>query len=98
MNTLSYRTLSINKESANKQWLIVDAEGEVLGRLASRVAKIIRGKHKTCYTPHADCGDNIIVVNAEKVKLTGTDWPADSTRASRVCWVAGCPGTIAFTA
>ena len=71
MNTLSYKTLSGNTETANKKWFIVDAEGQPVGRLASKVAKIIRGKHKTCFTPHADCGDNVIVINAEKVVLTG---------------------------
>ena len=71
MDTLSYKTVSANKETADKKWLVVDAEGQALGRLASKVAKLIRGKHKTNYTPHADCGDNVIVINAEKVVLTG---------------------------
>lgn len=72
MNTLSYRTLSGNKETADKKWFIVDAEGQTVGRMASKIAKIIRGKYKTCYTPHADCGDNVIVINAEKVAFSGT--------------------------
>lgn len=71
MNTLSYKTVSATKETADKQWLVIDAEGEVLGRLASKVATLLRGKHKTCYTPHADCGDYVIVINSEKVRLTG---------------------------
>ena len=71
MDTLSYKTISANKESANKQWVIVNAENEVAGRLASKIAKILRGKNKTSYTPHADCGDNVIVINAEKVRFTG---------------------------
>ncbi|MDP4267452.1 MAG: 50S ribosomal protein L13 [Bacteroidota bacterium] len=71
MNTLSYKTISANKETVDKQWLIVDAENEILGRLASKVAQLIRGKYKPEYTPHIDCGDNVIVINAEKVKLTG---------------------------
>ena len=71
MNTLSYRTLSGNKETADKKWFIVDAEGQTVGRMASKIAKIIRGKYKTCYTPHADCGDNVIVINAEKVAFSG---------------------------
>ena len=71
MNTLSYKTVSANKETANKQWFIVDAEGHTVGRLASKVAKIIRGKHKANFTPHADCGDNVIVINAEKVSFSG---------------------------
>jgi len=71
MNTLSYKTISVNKENADKKWMVIDAEGQILGRLASEIAKIIRGKHKTSYTPHSDCGDNVIVVNAEKIALTG---------------------------
>ena len=71
MDTLSYKTISANKATVNKEWVIVDAEGLVLGRLASKVAKILRGKNKPSFTPHADCGDNVIVINAEKVVLTG---------------------------
>jgi large subunit ribosomal protein L13 len=71
VDTLSYKTISANRETANKEWVLVDAEGQTLGRLASIVAKILRGKHKTNFTPHADCGDNVIVINAEKVVLTG---------------------------
>lgn len=74
MNTLSYRTISANALTVNKEWLLVDAEGETLGRLASKVAKLIRGKHKTNFTPHVDCGDNVIVINAAKVSLTGQKW------------------------
>ncbi len=72
MNTLSYRTIAGNTETADKKWFVVDAEGQTVGRLASKVAKVIRGKHKTCYTPHADCGDNVIVINAEKIAFSGT--------------------------
>lgn len=71
MDTLSYKTISANKATANKEWIIVDADGQVLGRMASKVAKILRGKNKSTFTPHADCGDNVIVINAEKVALTG---------------------------
>ncbi len=71
MDTLSYKTVSANKATANKEWIVVDADGQVLGRLASKVAKILRGKNKSSFTPHADCGDNVIVINAEKVVLTG---------------------------
>ena len=71
MNTLSYKTVSANRETVNKEWILVDAEGQTLGRLASKVAILIRGKHKTNYTPHVDCGDNVIVINAEKVVLSG---------------------------
>ena len=74
MDTLSYKTPSANKESANKQWLIVDAEGKNLGRLSSEVAAVLRGKHKPLFTPHADCGDYVIVVNAEKIALSGKKW------------------------
>lgn len=71
MDTLSYKTVSATKENADKKWILVDAENENLGRLASRIAFILRGKHKTNFTPHADCGDYVVVVNAEKVSLTG---------------------------
>ncbi|SDK16556.1 large subunit ribosomal protein L13 [Catalinimonas alkaloidigena] len=71
MDTLSYKTISANKATVNKEWVVVDAEGQVLGRLASRVAALIRGKHKTNFTPHVDCGDNVVVINADKVRLTG---------------------------
>ena len=74
MNTLSYRTVSANKATVNKEWVVVDAEGEVLGRLASKVAILIRGKHKPNFTPHVDCGDNVVIINAEKIKLTGNKW------------------------
>ncbi len=71
MNTLSYKTVSANAKTVNKQWVVVDAQGEILGRLSSKIAMIIRGKHKPEYTPNVDCGDNVIVINADKVKLTG---------------------------
>ena len=69
VDTLSYKTVSANKETANKQWVLVNAEDLVLGRLASQVAFMLRGKHKTNFTPHADCGDNVVVINAEKIKF-----------------------------
>lgn len=72
MDTLSYKTISANKETSGKKWLLVDAEGQTVGRLASKVAKLVRGKHKPNFTPHADCGDNVIVINAEKVSFSGT--------------------------
>jgi len=71
VDTLSYKTISANKITVNKEWIVVDAENAILGRLASEIAKIIRGKHKASYTPHVDCGDNVIVINADKIKLTG---------------------------
>ncbi len=71
MNTLSYKTVSANKKTVDKQWIVVDAQGEILGRLSSNIAKVIRGKNKPSFTPHVDCGDNVIVINADKIKLTG---------------------------
>ncbi len=74
MNTLSYKTVSANKKTVNKEWLLVDADGQTLGRLASKVAMLLRGKYKPNYTPHVDCGDNIVIINAEKIVLTGKKW------------------------
>ena len=71
MDSLSYKTISATAEGVTKEWYVIDATNEVLGRLASQIAKILRGKNKPCYTPHADCGDYVIVINADKVKLTG---------------------------
>lgn len=71
MDTLSYKTISANKQTVEHKWFVVDAEGQPLGRLSTLIASTLRGKHKPSYTPHVDCGDNIIVINAEKVKLTG---------------------------
>ena len=71
MDTLSYKTISANAATVEKNWVVVDAQSAVLGRFASEVAKILRGKHKPYYTPHVDCGDNVIVINADKVRLTG---------------------------
>ena len=74
MNTLSYKTISANKDTVNKEWVIVDADGTALGRLASVVASTLRGKYKTNFTPHVDCGDNVIVINADKITLSGNKW------------------------
>ncbi len=71
MDSLSYKTISANEATVTKDWVIIDATDEVLGRLSSQVAKILRGKNKPSYTPHVDCGDYVIIINAEKVKLTG---------------------------
>jgi large subunit ribosomal protein L13 len=71
MNTLSYRTITPKAEQINKEWLLVDAENEIVGRLATKVASLLRGKYKTNYTPHLDCGDNVIIINAEKIRFTG---------------------------
>jgi large subunit ribosomal protein L13 len=76
MNTLSYKTVSANKKTVTKEWVLIDAENQVLGRLASEAAKMLRGKHKTNFTPHVDCGDNVIVINADKIRLTGNKWNA----------------------
>jgi large subunit ribosomal protein L13 len=74
MNTLSYKTISANKATVTKEWVLIDAENEVLGRMASVAAKMLRGKYKTNFTPHVDCGDNVIIINADKVRLTGNKW------------------------
>ena len=71
MDTLSYKTKSANRETVKKDWILIDAKDQILGRLASKTAVILRGKHKPDYTPHVDCGDNVIIINAEKIKLTG---------------------------
>lgn len=71
MDALSYKTISANVKTANKTWVLIDAQDQVVGRISSEVAKILRGKHKTNFTPHVDCGDNVVVINAEKVKFTG---------------------------
>ncbi|VAW27912.1 LSU ribosomal protein L13p (L13Ae) [hydrothermal vent metagenome] len=74
MDTLSYKTISANKETANKEWILIDAENQVLGRLASVAAKFLRGKYKTNFTPHADTGDYVVIINADKIRLTGKKW------------------------
>lgn len=71
MNTLSYKTISANKETVKKEWVVIDATDQVVGRLCSKVAKILRGKYKPNFTPHVDCGDNVIIINAKKVVFTG---------------------------
>ena len=74
MNTLSYKTISVNKATATKDWVVVNAENQALGRFSSKVAKLLRGKYKTNFTPHVDCGDNVVVINADKIRLTGKKW------------------------
>ena len=71
MDTLSYKTVSANSETVKKEWVLIDAKGETLGRLASRVAMILRGKHKPDFTPHVDAGDNVVIINSEEVVLSG---------------------------
>ena len=105
MNTLSYKTASANNATVNKEWIVIDATNEVLGRLASEVAKLIRGKHKPNFTPHVDCGDNVIVINAEKVRLTGnkmteklyyhyTGYPGGKRSATPKDWMLRKPTAI----
>lgn len=74
MESKSYKTVSLNAQTVDKNWILVDAENQVLGRLSSEVAKRLRGKHKPGFTPHVDCGDNIVIINAEKIRLTGNKW------------------------
>ena len=71
MDTLSYKTISANKETVQKEWVVVDATDQVVGRFCSKVAKLLRGKYKPNFTPNVDCGDNVIIINAEKVRFTG---------------------------
>ncbi|MEH6657793.1 MULTISPECIES: 50S ribosomal protein L13 [Leeuwenhoekiella] len=78
MDTLSYKTVSANKNTVNKEWVVIDAEGQTLGRMSTIVAKFLRGKYKPNYTPHVDCGDNVIVINASKINLTGKKWDSKS--------------------
>ncbi len=105
MNTLSYKTVSANDATVEKEWIVVDATNEVLGRLASKVAKILRGKYKPSFTPHVDCGDNVIVINAEKVRLTGskmteklyyhyTGYPSGKRSATPEDWLLNKPTAI----
>ncbi len=76
MDTLSYKTVSANKATAQKEWVVVDAEGQILGRMCTKVAKLLRGKYKPSFTPNVDCGDNVIIINADKVIMTGNKWDA----------------------
>jgi large subunit ribosomal protein L13 len=92
VDTLSYKTVSANRATVNKEWVVIDAEGAVLGRLATLVAGLLRGKHKVNFTPHVDCGDNVIVINAEKVSLSGNKW-ADKKYVN----YSGYPGGQKFT-
>ena len=92
MDTLSYKTISANKATVNKKWILVDADGQTLGRLASKVAKLLRGKYKPEFTSHVDCGDNVIVINAEKINLTGNKWEDKSYLRH-----TGYPGGQRFT-
>lgn len=92
MDTLSYKTVSANAATVKKEWVVIDAQNEVLGRLSSITAKLLRGKYKTNFTPHVDCGDNVVIINAEKVKLTGNKMD-DKTYVRHT----GYPGGQRFT-
>lgn len=74
MDTLSYKTLTPNAESVQHDWVVIDATDQVLGRLCSKVAKLLRGKYKPSYSPNVECGDYVIIINADKVQLTGKKW------------------------
>ena len=74
MDSLTYKTISANKDTVDKKWVLVDASEQTLGRMSSKIAKLLRGKYKPSFTPHVDCGDNVIVINAEKVNLSGNKW------------------------
>ena len=74
MDSLTYKTISANQGTVDKKWVLVDASEQTLGRMSSKIAKILRGKYKPSFTPHVDCGDNVIVINAEKINLSGNKW------------------------
>jgi len=93
VDTLSYKTVSANKATVNKEWVIVDAQNEIVGRMCAKIAMVLRGKHKPEYTPHVDCGDNVIVINADKVRFTGNKWAA-----KKYVRHTGYPGGQRFTA
>lgn len=92
MDTLTYKTVSANAKTVNKNWVLIDAENQVLGRVSSRIAAMLRGKNKTNFTPHVDCGDNVIVINADKVRLTG-----NKMREKEYIRYTGYPGGQRFT-
>lgn len=96
MDTLSYKTISANSATVKKEWVVIDATDQVLGRLGSKVAKLLRGKYKPNFTPHVDCGDNVIIINAEKVKLTGNKW-TDRTYLSYTGYPGGQRATNPIT-
>src|SRR5882757_6022411 len=89
MAELTHATFSVKAPEVDKKWILIDASGLVVGRLASLVAMRLRGKHKPSYTPHVDCGDNVVIINAEKVKLTG-----NKRQDKKFYWHTGYPGGI----
>ncbi len=74
MDAVSYKTISVSPADIKKEWLLIDAKGQRLGRLASQVARLLKGKHKVNYTPHMDCGDNVVIINANAIELSGNKW------------------------
>ena len=90
MNTLSYNTISVNKETAKKEWVVIDATDQIVGRLCSKVAKLLRGKYKPTFTPHVDCGDNVIIINAAKVVFSGKK-ETDQVDSRYYCYPGGEP-------
>lgn len=74
MNTLSFKTKFAKPEESDKKWLVVDATDQIVGRMCSKVAKILRGKYKPCFTPNQDCGDNVIIINSDKIQFSGAKW------------------------
>ncbi|MDR3297175.1 MAG: 50S ribosomal protein L13 [Prevotellaceae bacterium] len=92
MDTLSYKTVSQNVATVQKNWVVVDATNEVVGRLAASVAYMLRGKNKPGFTPHVDCGDNVIIINAEKIRFTG-----DKMTDKQYVRYTGYPGGQRFT-
>jgi large subunit ribosomal protein L13 len=105
VNAVSYKTISVNAQTADKQWVLVDAQDQVVGRISSEIARILRGKHKPSFTPHVDCGDNVIIINADKVRFTGnkmndkeyvryTGYPGGQRFASPVEWMKKNPALI----
>jgi large subunit ribosomal protein L13 len=105
VNAVSYKTVSANAKTVDKKWVIVDAKDQIVGRLSSEVARVLRGKHKTSFTPHVDCGDNVIIINAEKIRFTGkkmndkeyvrhTGYPGGQRFATPVEWMKKNPTLI----
>ena len=102
---MSYKTVSANAQTVNKQWVLIDAKDQIVGRLSSQVAMILRGKNKASYTPHVDCGDNVIIINAEKIRFTGnkmgekeyvhyTGYPGGQRFATPTEWMKKNPALI----
>lgn len=105
MDQTSYKTAYVNKATAQKEWVVIDAENQVVGRLAAKVAKLLRGKYKPSFTPHVDCGDNVIIINVEKVVFTGkkmedkhylrhTQFPGGQRSATPQQWLKTHPERI----